>query len=106
MTTRTRHHHRAKAKVSRTPDLITTKTHLTNAGHELWLAAEGLYSICMSYVEQKSTEKPYRLWIKKVTRLVDTISKSYDTITDFGNNMLKTSPVKQAAEKFANFKSY
>ena len=100
--------HRNRRKANESPNLSEAKVHITKAGHELLLAAEGLLNYCKSYVEQKSTERPYRNWIRSVTKVLTTFkdSKAYAVMSDFGCTVMNSAPVKQATEKIGNLKIY
>jgi len=89
-----------------TSDLVLARVHITKAGHEILLAAEGLFNFCKAYVEQKSTEKPYRNWIRYISRQISFLkgSKAFTMVTDLSSNMLRAAPIKHAAEKFSNFR--
>lgn len=95
-----------RSRTSEPADLAEAKIHFTKAGHELFLAAEGLLNFCKSYVEQKSTEKPYRDWVRYISRKLALMqrSKAFNMISDIGSNMLRNSTVKQAADMFSNIK--
>jgi hypothetical protein len=99
---------RSHRKASESLNLSEAKVHITKAGHELLLAAEGLLNFCKSYVEQKSAERPYRNWIRSVTKALITFksSKAYAVMSDLGITVMNSAPVKQATEKIGNLKIY
>ena len=99
---------RSHRKVSEQPNLSEARVHITKAGQELLLAAEGLLSFCKAYVEQKSTEKPYKDWLKFISKKFTLVTESnaYAYVSDLSCNMLKTSPIKEAVEKISNLKIY